>query len=193
MKKDIPAIQTLYDGVEFRSRLEARWAVFFNSIGVKWLYEPEGFELEDCGSYLPDFYLPYFESYFEVKPFDILSYPKDVSFIPSLAKPAILSASLDHPVYVGGNFPVPNNNIYEYTPLILKINPENIETANFLVKDCCELIDTSYLGTEFVDYYICDKNYSVCQRCKKYKSRTSMPYNSIIKARSAKFEHGRKG
>lgn len=193
MKKDIPTIQTLYDGVEFRSRLEARWAVFFNSIGVKWIYEPEGFDLDENIKYLPDFYLPYFESYFEVKPFDIETFNSDLKILPTLYKPAMLASKLDRPVYVGGNFPVPNVNIYEYIPLILQVNPENIDTANFLVKDCCEMIDTSYLGTEFIDYYICDKNDSVCPRCKKYKSRTSIPYYSIIKARSAKFEHGKKG
>ena len=50
-------IETEYQGVKFRSRLEARWAVFFDRLGVKWLYEPEGFELPS-GRYLPDFYLP---------------------------------------------------------------------------------------------------------------------------------------
>lgn len=48
------AIETKYKGYRFRSRLEARWAVFFESLGWKWEYEPEGFELES-GWYLPDF------------------------------------------------------------------------------------------------------------------------------------------
>lgn len=49
------AIQTKYAGYRFRSRLEARWAVFFDALGIKWEYEPEGFELS-CGTrYLPDF------------------------------------------------------------------------------------------------------------------------------------------
>ena len=32
-------IETTYNGVRLRSRLEARWAVFFDALGVKWLYE----------------------------------------------------------------------------------------------------------------------------------------------------------
>ncbi|KRN88691.1 hypothetical protein [Ligilactobacillus ceti] len=48
-------IQTEYKGYLFRSRLEARWAVFFDSVGVDWEYEVEGFELEDGSKYLPDF------------------------------------------------------------------------------------------------------------------------------------------
>lgn len=53
--KDIKPIETLYKGYRFRSRLEARWAVFFDALGVKWEYEPEGFELPSGKRYLPDF------------------------------------------------------------------------------------------------------------------------------------------
>lgn len=65
----IKAIETRYKGYRFRSRLEARWAVFFDVLGLAWEYEPEGFEFEDQpfretdggmsfsngGRYLPDF------------------------------------------------------------------------------------------------------------------------------------------
>lgn len=53
----IKAIETEYKGYRFRSRLEARWAVFFDACGVKWEYEPEGFDLGDGIWYLPDFLL----------------------------------------------------------------------------------------------------------------------------------------
>jgi hypothetical protein len=64
------AIETHYKGYHFRSRLEARWAVFFDALGIKWEYEVEGYELKDGTKYLPDFYLPKFHSgmYCEVKP-----------------------------------------------------------------------------------------------------------------------------
>ena len=61
------AIETHYKGYRFRSRLEARWAVFFDALGVKWEYEPEGYELDGV-RYLPDFYLPQVRMYGEVKP-----------------------------------------------------------------------------------------------------------------------------
>lgn len=51
------AIETRYKGYRFRSRLEARWAVFFDHLGLQWEYEPEGFELPGGVRYLPDFYL----------------------------------------------------------------------------------------------------------------------------------------
>ena len=49
------AIETKYKGYRFRSRLEARWAVFFDALGLQWEYEPEGFDLGEAGWYLPDF------------------------------------------------------------------------------------------------------------------------------------------
>lgn len=64
----IKAIQTEYKGYRFRSRLEARWAVFFDSLGIKWHYEPEGYDLGDDGWYLPDFFLPDKNVWIEVKP-----------------------------------------------------------------------------------------------------------------------------
>lgn len=65
----IKAIPTRYRGYHFRSRLEARWAVFFDALGIEWEYEPEGFELPDGTRYLPDFWLPTIEggTWVEVK------------------------------------------------------------------------------------------------------------------------------
>jgi hypothetical protein len=51
----IRAIETRYDGCRFRSRQEARWAVFLNHLKIPWRYEPEGFDLGEAGLYLPDF------------------------------------------------------------------------------------------------------------------------------------------
>ena len=48
---------THYNGDNFRSRLAARWAVFFNAAGIDYLYETERFDLGDGQRYLPDFYL----------------------------------------------------------------------------------------------------------------------------------------
>jgi hypothetical protein len=60
------AIETEYKGFLFRSRLEARWAVFFDSVGMEWKYEAEGFEV-DGHRYLPDFWLPEANAWAEVK------------------------------------------------------------------------------------------------------------------------------
>lgn len=82
----IKAIETQYRGYRFRSRLEARWAVFFDAMGVEWEYEKEGYDLEsawlsynaevehfnlerpDTFWYLPDFWLPKQGFFVEIKP-----------------------------------------------------------------------------------------------------------------------------
>lgn len=79
----IKPIETYYQSYRFRSRLEARWAVFFDALGIKWEYELEGYEKRCCENpdhfdkeepcncpvirYLPDFYLPQTETWVEVK------------------------------------------------------------------------------------------------------------------------------
>lgn len=67
----IAAIETRYAGCRFRSRLEARWAVFFNHLDIRWEYEPQGFVIQRPGHadtpYLPDFLLPDCGTWVEVK------------------------------------------------------------------------------------------------------------------------------
>lgn len=83
MTRQIKAIETRYAGCHFRSRLEARWAVFFDTLGIRWEYEPQGLyytnRLGPWGNehetgapraefpYLPDFWLPEQEMWVEVK------------------------------------------------------------------------------------------------------------------------------
>lgn len=62
------AIETEYKGYKFRSRLEARWAVFFDAANIQYDYELEGYEIGNGEWYLPDFYLPKFQIFVEIKP-----------------------------------------------------------------------------------------------------------------------------
>lgn len=67
----IAAIPTVYRGRRYRSRLEARWAAFFDLLGWKAEYEPF-----DLGGWSPDFLLtgPYgCSALVEVKPFPDLA------------------------------------------------------------------------------------------------------------------------
>lgn len=67
MVTTIKAIETEYAGCRFRSRLEARWAVFFDHLSIRWNYEPEGIDIDGM-RYLPDFQLPDLAGlYIEVK------------------------------------------------------------------------------------------------------------------------------
>lgn len=67
----IKAIETRYKGHRFRSRLEARWAVFFDYLGIQWKYETQGYHIKNNRgrkwTYLPDFYLPVEQCWVEVK------------------------------------------------------------------------------------------------------------------------------
>jgi hypothetical protein len=67
MDSAIKAIDTIYEGYRFRSRLEARWAVFFDSVGWRWSYEAEGYTFPDGTCYLPDFYLLDYGLFIEIK------------------------------------------------------------------------------------------------------------------------------
>lgn len=80
------AIETQYKGYRFRSRLEARWAVFFDALGLRWQYELEGLEVGENCRYLPDFFLPDWRIHLEVKP----DLPRE-SLIPTDGKAFIIS------------------------------------------------------------------------------------------------------
>jgi hypothetical protein len=60
------AINTLYKGYRFRSRLEARWAVFLETLGAHWSYEAEGYNLSGIW-YLPDFFVGDWNCWIEIK------------------------------------------------------------------------------------------------------------------------------
>lgn len=69
---DIKPIETSYRGYRFRSRLEARWAVFFDAMKIAWEYEREGVKVSSISEnkewlWLPDFYLPATKTHVEVK------------------------------------------------------------------------------------------------------------------------------
>jgi len=64
---NIKPIETRYNGYKFRSRLEARWAVFFDAVGIQYEYEKEGYDLGTLGYYLPDFWIPRNECFIEIK------------------------------------------------------------------------------------------------------------------------------
>lgn len=51
-----PSLPTPYGGVVFRSRTEARYAVMFDELGIRWDYETQGFDADGTW-YLPDFVL----------------------------------------------------------------------------------------------------------------------------------------
>ncbi|RPH48378.1 MAG: hypothetical protein EHM85_00310 [Desulfobacteraceae bacterium] len=77
--KNYEPIETYYRGYRFRSRLEARWAVFFEHMGITFQYEPEGYKLPS-GWYLPDFWLPQVKMWAEVKPNEFTRHEYSLAF-----------------------------------------------------------------------------------------------------------------
>jgi hypothetical protein len=60
-------IKCYYNGYLFKSRIECKWAIFFEYLNIDYLYEPRTFKLENNTDYTPDFYLPLFNLWIEVK------------------------------------------------------------------------------------------------------------------------------
>src|ERR1051326_3655562 len=86
MNYTIRAVETPYRGMLMRSRLEARWALFFDKAGVRYEYEPDRFRALTT-TYLPDFWLPDFQTFIEIKPsgYDITTDAKATGFAVALA------------------------------------------------------------------------------------------------------------
>ena len=105
MAPTIRAIETVYNGYRFRSRLEARWAVFMDSLGVRYEYEPQGFDLGGT-CYLPDFWLPDLESWLEIKG------PEIERYSPEWDKAILLCDATEQDVFMfSGQFPTTAGNL----------------------------------------------------------------------------------
>ena len=84
-------IETVFDGYRFRSRLEARWAVFFKTLGIPYEYEKEGYDLDGVW-YLPDFWMPSLDCWIEIK----FEAPTDIE----VTKAEKLCLTSQKPVYI---------------------------------------------------------------------------------------------
>jgi hypothetical protein len=101
----IQPIETRYAGCRFRSRLEARWAVFFDTLGVAWEYEPEGFLIgKHKRPYLPDFKL---RRTWTDKSLWVEVKGTDEALDLDLLSEAIADGGLDGPVMLLGPVPQP--------------------------------------------------------------------------------------
>lgn len=87
------AIETAYRDYLFRSRLEAKWAVFFDLCGWAWSYEPKDFR-----GWIPDFAIGEHPVLVEIKPFWHDDEWSD-------AKEKIMASGCDEPVLLLGNDP----------------------------------------------------------------------------------------
>jgi hypothetical protein len=162
----IKAIDTEYGGSLFRSRLEARWAVFFDSLGIAWEHETEGFEMEGVGRYLPDFWLPQVSMWAEVKPGEFSPKERD--------KCRALAVGTDYPCLMLDGMP----DYREYDAFLCYSDPSDAEGA-FSV-----MTIPVTLGTE----HICEGRFFVQS---EFKSKSDFPEayaEAVSAARKARFE-----
>ncbi len=200
---DIKPIETVYNGYRFRSRLEARWAVFFDELGIKYEYEPEGFDLGEHGWYLPDFWLPDVGIWVEIKGGFPLQSEQN--------KAKRLSICCETPVCVlFGGIPKCNDAYADVDDYMLVFTPtdgdewegwtkqagghidmviSNRSTTNVFVEcDVCDdpsVMENTYIGMKNEG---CPKSENTCQ-----KFRYRHPYRALQAARQARFEHGQVG
>ncbi len=217
------AIETRYAGCHFRSRLEARWAVFFDHLGVEWQYEPQGFvwdsnsQIADSdnaywgdsyqiqgGMYLPDFWLPSIETWFEVKgdectedekrthyEFALVSGQRHITAvgdIPSTAKDWSHYSCNDGMTLSGG---CDINYHWCVCPWCGKYGIEFEGRGGRICGSQRDLVATANGFLEYEVYAGCDLTKSYTDKGRTYND----PYifAAYEAARSARFEHGQAG
>lgn len=195
---EFKAIQTEYKGYLFRSRLEARWAVFFDAMGIEWEYEPEGIVLSDGTNYLPDFYLPHFHCYFEVKRRSIKGTPEEERAISKISNGEYTDSwagmicfgdPMDDDLYIfcqemddGGGGSYEN-------PVTIGFHPETHEPYLFAYNDRRDRTFFTHFGEDMEDSYIP----MVTHEYRTYQYRdfvNKRVYRARELVRQARFEYG---
>lgn len=184
----IRPIETRYRGYRFRSRLEARWAVFFDSAKIRWDYESQGYVVNDR-PYLPDFFLPDLRCFFEVKP----TSDYDLDFLQSFAY-----AIRTRVVVAEGGIPDPTEWSCD----------ENMQLRVLHHTTCDDLSDgwTDEMAWGYKDMFLeCNNCGKICIMNEVYSTMKDncscgdgrarwMPISRALEAaRAARFEHGESG
>lgn len=177
-------IETVYNGYRFRSRLEARWAVFFEKCGFEYDYEPEGYKV-GRKKYLPDFVLYNVERrLIWEKESDGRLFVEVKGNMDNDSKEKILSFSDKLPIYVVGSVPYGKD-----------------------IFDWFSYVASKYLNTLFYNYLTIDCDNYTAMLCVNKQGNPEIvgadhDLNNIdvgktltayAKARQARFEHGECG
>ena len=167
---ELKPIETVYSGYRFRSRLEARWAVFFDELGIDYVYEPEGYDLGALGWYLPDFWLPQVEMWAEIK-------PKEFTEIEA-GKCRELALGTGYSCLMLDGLPA-ERNYWAFQ-------------GWFYDEDDPELMD--YILSEGSQYWKTEGRFFSCTGCEPWRvidvSEQSSGEDAVAAARQARFEHG---
>lgn len=211
---DIKPIETVYNGHKFRSRLEARWSIFFDELGIKYEYEKEGYDLGEQGWYLPDFWLPCMRIWVEIKP----STDNSQARLKATAKAEALRDLTGNPCVVCFGLPKESwGSYYGYEIENNALSEQNDISATFVKtigeNPCLVIFNTSrsvmYCDAEknllksvitiaratYSEIYCGDiDRFSDAEFYLRDTSYNATPATeAAIKARQARFEHGEKG
>jgi hypothetical protein len=116
----IAAIPTEYNGVRFRSRLEAKWASFFDRCEWRWSYEPNDFD-----GYIPDFLLHFRVPVFvEVKPLQWDESERDEEILQE-ARTKIVHAGIAGEVLALGTWVPPSSRFYRLG-MMMDVNADGV-------------------------------------------------------------------
>jgi hypothetical protein len=182
----IKPIETVYKGYRFRSRLEARWAVFFDECGFDWEYEPEGFDVDGV-KYLPDFRLRNVDGrcgYVE----DGVLYVEVKGEMDEESLTKIDAFAIPIPVYVVGGIPY-GESIYDYFMEIVDYFGNN--SGYYIFYSFSYVDGDNYSAGLFVN-----KNGHPCLVGPDHDHDDidwEKTKKALLKARSARFEHGECG
>jgi hypothetical protein len=155
-KFEYTPLQTEYRGHRFRSRIEARWAVFFDMLKIPFEYEPEGVRLLIGGAYLPDFILRPDPDrgpvWFEVK--------GDAPDAEEIAKARELAALTRRSCLIAfGNF---SSGYASFaTPVMIKLTPDGSMTGLYTWYHCstCSKVGIKLVTEEFFEGCSCHYPY----------------------------------
>ena len=178
------ALDTTYKGFRFRSRLEARWAVFMDTLGVRFEYEREAYELDGL-CYLPDFWLPDNGFHLEIKPQN-----------PNLEeeeKAYRLAYHTKLPVFIlvgQPECPDIERNWYQTESqallyLTLEKGQRGFDTHHLWVEDCAKC---KRFGFSFDGRWISSCGCNPITSCERYAFATPSLVSAYAKARGYRFE-----
>ena len=180
---NIKPIETVYNGYRFRSRLEARWAVFFDFIGLKYLYEMEGYT-NGTINYLPDFFIPSLDVFIEIKPFTEDWPSKEIASKGSLA-PKLVYYFCGEPYGKDGD-----------------MNYRGFYTDGGMSGDCdqylCVCPDCGSIGIQYSGWADRNKHKDFCTLSTLKHEKVDGRFHALLEyayvsARSARFEFGESG
>ncbi len=144
----VQTVAAVYKGYRFRSRLEARWAIFFEALGVPYECNPEGFLTSDGLRYEPSFWLPVQECWVDAD--------RCVGHaLPHTAASAV-AAETCSPIYIfcapirplSNGWPARNGTILAPAPFAIRQHVDGGCSAPYVWSRCpvCDKLDLQHWG-----------------------------------------------